>query len=158
MICEWRPRGGCRAAGWCGSTATVRWKRQQGPKWSQITQGSAPASDQIVKGNCSHVHHSQNITVKDLSDLQGPLSNDQGTLTQWEFWQDFFKYILLITLLHLFPIFSSPLTSSTLHPLPSSIPLPHFEFRSMGCTYGIFGFSVSYTILNLPPSILCLPI
>ena len=42
-------------------------------------------------------------------------------------------------------------------PSPSSIsPTP--QFMSMGRTCKLFGFSISYTILNLPLTILCLPI
>ena len=50
----------------------------------------------------------------------------------------------------------SLLFPSSLHPPPTSI-LPPF-YVSMGRTYKFFGFSISYTILNLPLSILCLPI
>ena len=45
------------------------------------------------------------------------------------------------------PIFFSPLFPSTLYP-STSIPCP--QFMPMGRTYKFFGFSISYTILNLP--------
>ena len=41
---------------------------------------------------------------------------------------------------------------------PTLVDFPPPLFRSMGCTYKLFEFSVSYTILNLSISILCLPI
>ena len=66
------------------------------------------------------------------------------------------KYILLIMLLQLSQYF---LPFIFLLPAPTA--LQHSStpyFMSMGCTYKFFGFSISYTILNLPLSILCLPI
>ena len=47
-----------------------------------------------------------------------------------------------------------------IHPLPCNPNPPASPpyFMSMGCTYMFFDFSVSYIILNLYPSILCLPI
>ena len=52
--------------------------------------------------------------------------------------------------------FFSPLNSpSSLRPSPTSIPPP--QFMSMGRTCKFFGFSTSYTILNLPLSTLCQP-
>ena len=43
-------------------------------------------------------------------------------------------------------------------PLPPACPLLTPQFMSMGFTYKFFGFSISYTILTLPLSILYLPI
>ena len=70
----------------------------------------------------------------------------------------FFKYILLIMLLQLSQFFSPFLSLLPVTPpSPSSIsPTP--QFMSMGRTCKLFGFSISYTILNLPLTILCLPI
>ena len=42
-------------------------------------------------------------------------------------------------------------------PLPPACPLLTPQFMSMGCTYKFFGFSISYTILTLPLSILYQP-
>ena len=67
----------------------------------------------------------------------------------------FFKYILLIMLLqlsHFSPFI--PLCPAT--PLPSAFP-PTPQFNSIGCKYKFFGFSISYTILNLPLSLFYLP-
>ena len=65
-----------------------------------------------------------------------------------------FKYILLIMLLQLshffFPFSLLPCT-----PPPTNIPSP---LRSCPWVVHVFGLSISYTILNLPLSILCLPI
>ena len=45
-----------------------------------------------------------------------------------------------------------------LHPvLPPPTIIPPPQFTSMGPTYKSFGFSIYYTILNLPLSNLCLP-
>ena len=64
----------------------------------------------------------------------------------------FKKYILLIMLLHL-SHFSSSLFPSTLHPTPpTSIP------PALAHVHESFGFSISYTILNLPLSIFYLPL
>ena len=54
-------------------------------------------------------------------------------------------------------MFFSPFSPSSLH----SPTLQHSHppsFMSMGCIYKFFGFYISYTILNLPLSILYLPI
>ena len=59
---------------------------------------------------------------------------------------------MLLQLSHFF----SPLFLSTLHSPPTSISPPHFKLMSMGCMNKYFGFSISYTILNLPLSILYL--
>ena len=68
----------------------------------------------------------------------------------------FSKYTLLITLLQLSQFFLPFLPSPPCNaPQSSSIP-PSPEFMSMG--HKFFDFFVSYTILNLPPSVLCLPI
>ena len=66
-----------------------------------------------------------------------------------------FKYILLIMLLQLSHFFS-PLSPSAMYPAPSSIHHPYF--MSMGHIYEFFGFSISYTLLNLLLSSLYLPI
>ena len=67
----------------------------------------------------------------------------------------FKKYILLVMLSqlsHFSPFI--PLCPAT--PLPSAFP-PTPQFNSIGCKYKFFGFSVSYTILNLPLSLFYLP-
>ena len=51
--------------------------------------------------------------------------------------------------------FFSSCSSSALYTPPSNIPCPPY-FVSMGCTCKFFGFSISYTILNHPLSILYL--
>ena len=66
----------------------------------------------------------------------------------------FFKYILLIMLLQL--SHSSPLPPPPAISIPSGNPPP--QFMSMGCAYKFFGFSISCVILNIPLSILYLPI
>ena len=63
----------------------------------------------------------------------------------------FLKYILLIMLLQLSQFFS-PCSA----PYPPAVPTPFVML--MGCTYNFFGFCISYAILNLPLSILCLPV
>ena len=67
----------------------------------------------------------------------------------------FFKYISLIMLLLLsqFPPFV-PL--HPVSPFPSSN--PHLQFMSMGHIYKFFGSSISYTVPNIPMSILYSPI
>ena len=67
------------------------------------------------------------------------------------FWSIF--YCLCVTVV---PFFS---TLTPHRPAPPSLqhtPLPLVHVHD--CTYKVFGFSISYTILNLPLSILCLPI
>ena len=59
---------------------------------------------------------------------------------------------MLLQLSH-FPPLSPP---PPCNPPPTNIP-PTPLFMSMGRTYKVFRFSISYTILNLPLSILCLP-
>ena len=66
----------------------------------------------------------------------------------------FLKYILLITLLQ----FSQFSPSIPLPPYTPNPPASPPQFMSMGCTYKFFGFSVTYTVLNLSPSTLCQPI
>ena len=63
----------------------------------------------------------------------------------------------MILLLQLSQFFSFIPLLSALPPSPSSISHPP-QFMSMGCTYKFFGFSISYTILNCPLTILCLSI
>ena len=67
----------------------------------------------------------------------------------------FFKIYFIDDAITVVPFFFSPLFPSTLYP-STIIPLP--QFMSMGRSYKFFGFSISYTILNLPLSIMCLPI
>ena len=67
----------------------------------------------------------------------------------------YFKCILLIILLKLSHIF---LPYISLCPVTPSSPAFPAYFMSMDHTYKFFGFSISYTILNLPLSILYLPI
>ena len=67
-----------------------------------------------------------------------------------------FKYILLIMLLQLSQFFLPFIPPPPCTPHPPASPRP--SFMSMGCTCKFFGFSVCYTILNLPLSILCLQI
>ena len=55
-------------------------------------------------------------------------------------------------------IFSLLPPPSDLQPPAVWHPSPSPYFMSTGHTYNFFDFSVSYTILNLFPSILCLPI
>ena len=57
---------------------------------------------------------------------------------------------MLLWLSHPPPLFPSALRTP-------SHPIPPFQFMSMGLTYKFFGFYISYTILNLPLSILYLP-
>ena len=66
----------------------------------------------------------------------------------------YFKYILLvvITVVPFFPL--CPPLSNT----PISNISPHLWFMFMGHEYEFFGFSISYTILNITLSILYLPI
>ena len=59
---------------------------------------------------------------------------------------------MLLQLSHFF----SPLSPSAMYPGPSSIHHPYF--MSMGHIYEFFGFSISYTLLNLLLSSLYLPI
>ena len=59
---------------------------------------------------------------------------------------------MLLQLSHYFSLFYSPMFY--IPPL-ASIPPP--QFMSMSCTYKLFGFYISHTILNLPLSILYLP-
>ena len=59
-----------------------------------------------------------------------------------------------ITVVPFFSPLYSPLTCT---PTPHQHSTPA-QFMSMGCTYKFFGFSISYAILNLPLSILYLPI
>ena len=67
----------------------------------------------------------------------------------------FFKVYFIDYAITVFPIFFSPLLPSTLHPQTSSIP----PLSSCPWVVHISSLtSVSYTILNLPPSILYLPI
>ena len=63
----------------------------------------------------------------------------------------FFKYILLIMLLQLSHFFLPFIPLYPAHPLPPVF--PHLVI-SMGHSCKFFGFSISYTILNLPLSIL----
>ena len=42
--------------------------------------------------------------------------------------------------------------------IPHSVQPSPPQFMSMGQAWKFFGYSISYTILNLPLSILCLPI
>ena len=72
----------------------------------------------------------------------------------------FFKYILLIMLLQLsfFFFFSSLYSHLPCNPLPPTSYYPLSSCPWVGHTYKFFGFSISYTILNFPLSILCLPI
>ena len=58
-----------------------------------------------------------------------------------------FKYILLVMLLQLYQFFSPLYLPPPCTSPPASIPLPYF--KPMGCTYKFFGFSISYSILNL---------
>ena len=68
----------------------------------------------------------------------------------------FFKYILLIMLLQLLH-FPSCIPLRPEHPLaPSSSLLVHVHGSYIDM-YKFFGFYISYTILNLPLSIFCLP-
>ena len=67
-----------------------------------------------------------------------------------------FKYILLIMLLQLSHVFLSFIPLCSVPLLPSSNSPP--QFMSLGHTCKFFGFSISYTILNLPLTILYLPI
>ena len=50
--------------------------------------------------------------------------------------------------------YSCPIFSPLYSPLPCTLPPTYIPpdpwFVSMGCTYKFFGFSISYTILNLP--------
>ena len=66
----------------------------------------------------------------------------------------FFKVYFIDYAITVVPLFSSPLFPSILHS-PSNHHSPH-QFMSMGGTYKFFGFSISYTILTLPLSILYL--
>ena len=70
-----------------------------------------------------------------------------------------FKYILLIMLLELsYSPHFIPLHPA--HPVLPTFPLPPAPaswFMSMGHTYRFFGFSIFYTILNLPLTIFYLP-
>ena len=66
------------------------------------------------------------------------------------------KYILLIMLLQLFQFSLCPPPPGT--PFPPVISPPPTYLTSMACACKFFGFSVSYTVLNLPLSILYLPI
>ena len=68
----------------------------------------------------------------------------------------FFKYILLIVLLHWYHFFS-PLYPSALQPPAPSRTLSCY-FMSMGHTYKFFGFPISYTILKFPLPIFYLPL
>ena len=70
----------------------------------------------------------------------------------FNFFQFLFKYILLIMLLQFSP-FISPEPC-----IPQLSSIPPCQFMSMGCTYKFFDCSISYTIFDLSPSILCLPI
>ena len=54
---------------------------------------------------------------------------------------------------HFFPPF---IPLCPVPPMPPVFPNP--SFMSMGYAYNFFGFSISYTILNIPLFILCLPI
>ena len=54
------------------------------------------------------------------------------------------------------PFFSPLYPSPSCTPFPPVFPPPWI--MSMGRTYKFFGFSISYTILNLPLYLLCLPI
>ena len=74
---------------------------------------------------------------------------------QWLIHFNFLKYILFIMLLQLSHFFS-PLLPSALH--RPSFRIPPSQFMSMGYTWKFFGFSISHTILNLPLSILYLPL
>ena len=66
------------------------------------------------------------------------------------------KYILLIMVLQLCQLFPlCPTPPGT--PLPSSNPPPP-QFTSMGRAYKFFGLTISYTFLNIPLSVLYLPI
>ena len=68
----------------------------------------------------------------------------------------FLKYILLIVLLQLSQFFYPLYSPHHCTPLPQAFPLS--QFMSLGRTYKFFGFSISYTILNLLLSILWLPV
>ena len=68
----------------------------------------------------------------------------------------FFKYVLLIVLLQTSHICLSFIPPPPCTCPPCSIPLPLSSCQSV--IHMFFGFSVSNTILNLSPSILCLPI
>ena len=67
----------------------------------------------------------------------------------------YFNYILLIMLLQLSHYFLPLFPLCPAHPLLLAFPPP--QFMSIGHTYKFFGFSISYTILTLPLSILYLP-
>ena len=64
------------------------------------------------------------------------------------------KYFVLIMLLQL-SHFSPFIPLCPAHPPPTCI--PPLQFMSMGHTYKLFGFYISYTILTLPLSIFYLP-
>ena len=67
---------------------------------------------------------------------------------------------LFLSIFYWLCYYNCPNFFSPLHPhlIPASTTLQHSspKFMSMGYTCKFFGFSVSYTILNLPLSILCL--
>ena len=65
-----------------------------------------------------------------------------------------FKYILLIMLLQLSHFFLLFIPLHPAPPLPPAFPPQPHSFMSMGRTYKFFGFSTSYSILNLPLSCL----
>ena len=67
----------------------------------------------------------------------------------------FFKCILLIMLLQVSHFFLPFIPVHPSSPLPPAF--PPLVFMSMGHTYKFFGFSIIYTMLNLPLSILYLP-
>ena len=106
---------------------------------NKITQCSQDKHWTVVKVNKLQLHRSTWITHK--------------TMLKWK--SKLFLSIFYWLCHYSCPIFSFPLAPSTLHP-PALQPSPPPEFMAKGCTYKFFGFSVSYTILNLSPSILFL--
>ena len=115
--------------------------------------GSKPDDRLVARGVSEGKRHRVNQRGVGDSDLASfccvQLSSFPNT-------NNFLKYILLIVLLQLSQFFSP------LYPLHPELPFlkhpPPHQFMSMSHTYKFFGFSISYTILNLPLSILCLPI
>ena len=94
--------------------------------------------------------------VQGIRSINGRYKIDKGWLRiVWEMGKpkNFFKNIFIDYAITVVPL-PPPLHSNL--PTPS---LPHspLQFMSMGDTYKIFGFYISYTILNLPQSILYLP-
>ena len=85
-----------------------------------------------------------------------PKGNARISLHCIFFFFSFLKVYFIDCAITIVPFFFSPLFPSVLQP-PAS-PLSPPQVMSMGHTYKFFGFSISYTILNIPLSILCLPI